>query len=427
MGTSSRDSSRTTVPVATVTAAQRGDGRALDELVAFALPLVYNIVGHALRGSLEADDLVQETMLRVVRGLPGLRDPAAFRSWMVAVAVRQVRWHRSELASAPRSRSLDETEEAVDPQADFVDLCILRLGLTGQRREVAEATRWLDPDDRELLALWWLEAAGNLDRSELAAALDLPSAHAAVRVQRMKQQLDISRAVVRALGRTPRCAELALVAEGWDGVPGPLWRKRLARHLRGCPACEGCARDLLPLNGLLAGMALLPVPAAHQPPPLAARHARHGRGAAQGPRSGRRLPRGPGRTGLARPRLRIALGASLAVAVAVAAGVVSLTGRPAAAPTAQALPMAPAPVASPNASPSPSRTRRPLPAATTPARTPAAGRRRRWPPPGPRRAPPPGVSTASAARSRPPAPPGTTPGAPTIRASRARPVSSSSR
>ncbi len=45
-----------------------------------------------------------------------------------------------------------------------MDLTILRLGLSGQRREVAEATRWLDEDDRELLALWWQEAAGELTR-----------------------------------------------------------------------------------------------------------------------------------------------------------------------------------------------------------------------------------------------------------------------
>jgi ADP-ribose pyrophosphatase YjhB (NUDIX family) len=45
----------------------------------------------ALDGHADVDDVVQDTMLRVVHGLSGLRDPAAFRSWLVAIAIRQVR------------------------------------------------------------------------------------------------------------------------------------------------------------------------------------------------------------------------------------------------------------------------------------------------------------------------------------------------
>src|SRR5450432_2617328 len=73
-----------------VIAAQAGDETALDSLLSGYLPLIYNIVGRALRGHADTDDVVQETMLRVVRGLGDLRDPAAFRSWLVAVAIQ--RW-----------------------------------------------------------------------------------------------------------------------------------------------------------------------------------------------------------------------------------------------------------------------------------------------------------------------------------------------
>src|ERR1700744_6679898 len=77
--------------VATVVAAQRGDRRALDALAAAYLPLIYNIVGRAMNGHPDVDDVVQETMFRAVRGVGELRDPAAFRSWLVAIAIRQVR------------------------------------------------------------------------------------------------------------------------------------------------------------------------------------------------------------------------------------------------------------------------------------------------------------------------------------------------
>ena len=243
----------------TVTAAQRGDQDALDELLSFSLPLVYNIIGHSLRGHADVDDVVQESMLGIVRGLPQLREPTAFRSWVAAVAIRQLRRHYAERAQAPRPDSLAYAPERPDPAADFVDVCVLRLGLSGQRREVAEATRWLDEADQELLALWWLEAAGSLKRTELANALEVTTQHAAVRVQRMRVQLDLGRVLVRSLNRTPRCTELSAAAVGWNGAPSPLWRKRLGRHVRSCADCGECARGLMPADGLLVGLGLVPV------------------------------------------------------------------------------------------------------------------------------------------------------------------------
>ena len=137
-----------------VSAAAAGDPAALERLVSDYLPLVYNIVGRALPVAADVDDVVQETMLRVVRSLPTLRDPRLFRSWLVAVAMNQVRHHVR--ADYGRPRPLDEAPEPADPGADFADLTLTELGLTGQRREVAMATSWLDDDDRELLSLWWL-------------------------------------------------------------------------------------------------------------------------------------------------------------------------------------------------------------------------------------------------------------------------------
>src|SRR6266700_1980599 len=123
--------------LATVTAARAGDPRALGALAAASLPLVYNIVGRAMNGHPDTDDVVQETMLRAVRGVGELRDPAAFRSWLVAIAIRQVRdSYRDRLARPP-------AVESDVPSPDFADITVQRLGLSGQRRETAEAARWL--------------------------------------------------------------------------------------------------------------------------------------------------------------------------------------------------------------------------------------------------------------------------------------------
>lgn len=242
---------------ATVVAAQAGDQRAVDELVAGYLPLVYNIAGRALAGHSDVDDVVQETMLRVVHGLGALRDPASFRSWLVAITMRQV---RERGRRAARAADGELAADVADPGADFVDLTLLRLELSGQRREVAEATRWVDNDDRELLSLWWLEASGELTRAELAGAMGVTTQHAAVRVQRAKATLAAGRAVVRVLRMEPRCPDLTVVVRGWDGVPAALWRKRIAQHTRACARCEVVWQEQVPAERLLAGLALVPVP-----------------------------------------------------------------------------------------------------------------------------------------------------------------------
>ena len=245
--------------VRTVRAAQRGDRQALADVASGSLPLLYNIVGRALNGHPDVDDVVQETVLRALRGISALRQASSFRSWLVAVAIRQIRdYHRSRQRVTP----LDDVPDVADPGADFAEVTILRLSLSGQRKEIAEATRWLDDDDRELLALWWLEEGGRLERADLVAALDLPGRHVAVRVQRMKRQLDVGRAVVRVLGDPAECAGLAALRADWDGRPAPLWRKRFARHIRDCAGCSARSSDLIPAERLLASLPLIPVPMA---------------------------------------------------------------------------------------------------------------------------------------------------------------------
>lgn len=258
-GSSYMSNQHTTDPIALVNAARNGDVEAQDALASAYLPLLYNIVGRALNASSDVDDVVQDTMLRALDGLNGLRTPESFRSWLVAIAMNRVRAHWQDGMVAPGP--LEEAGEVADPGADFVDLTMVRLQLSGQRLETARATRWLEPDDRSLLSLWWLECAGELTRTEVAEALELSSQSTAVRVQRMKAQLETARVVVRALDAQPPCQELRRTLTAWDGRPSALWRKRIARHARDCIRCAGMWSGLMPAEGLLAGLALVPVPA----------------------------------------------------------------------------------------------------------------------------------------------------------------------
>lgn len=335
----------------TIVAAQAGDRRALDELVAGWLPLVYNIVGRALDGHADVDDVVQETMLRAVDNLGTLRDPDSFRSWLVAIAMRQIR-------DRARRRTADQLTDA-DPAdaADFAGLTVLRLQLEGQRKEVAEAVRWLDDEDRQLLSLWWLEVAGELTRRELAAAVGISRQHAAVRVQRMKARLETARGIVRALDSS--CSGLGRVTARWSGRPDSVWRKRIARHIRDCAHCaDGPDAIVVPAERLLVGLALVPVPAG-----FTLSLAFGGKTAVAASAATASAGWSAKMLGvLTKPALAVTAGATI-----VAGGAYVVTQPPGdrippAAPTAlstarapvAAAPKAPAPVASPSSSPSPS-------------------------------------------------------------------------
>jgi RNA polymerase sigma factor (sigma-70 family) len=376
-----------------VIAAQRGDRAALETLLAQYLPLLYNIVGRALNGHADTDDVVQETMLRAVRSIGDVRDPAAFRSWLVAVAVRQVRDH----VSGRPLQLAGEAPEVADPGADFVDLTIMRLGLSGQRRETAQATRWLDGEDGELLALWWQEAAGTLDRGAVAAGLGLSPAHAAVRISRMKERLSTARLVVRALHARPPCAALAEVIAPWDDAPSPLWRKRIARHARDCRRCQAHQSGLIPAEQLLSGLPLLPAPLLALP--AAVRALLHGTGAATARHSGPARhgvrAHGPAAHGSVLHHLRVLpkavaalqpkiVVATIAATAVVAGGAVAVAHAQSARPTtvvpvaapARPVTTAPAPSPSPVPSKTPTPPRRPKPsrpAAPPPAAPPATG------------------------------------------------------
>jgi RNA polymerase sigma factor (sigma-70 family) len=241
-----------------VRAAQRGDQRARDALVRRYLPLVYNIVGRSLHGYPDIDDVVQETMLRIVSDLSARRNPEGFRAWVGAIATREVTTYLRQAAEAAQLTAA--LVRIPEPTVEFEEAAVLQLRLSGQRREVAEAGRWLDQEDRVALALWWLEAVGEMTREEVAAALETSAAYAAVRIQRMRTQLDLSRSVVAALSASP-CRQLGLTTADWDSRPSALWRKRIFRHVRGCAVCLATSQERVAAERLLVGYGLVPVPA----------------------------------------------------------------------------------------------------------------------------------------------------------------------
>ncbi|QUH05001.1 RNA polymerase sigma factor SigC [Saccharopolyspora erythraea] len=127
-------------------AAGTGDRRALEEFIRATQRDVWRFVAH-LASVEQADDLAQETYVRVLRSLPRFAGRASARTWLLSIARRvvvdQVRYARSR----PRTTAAVEWTTAAERPApgfeDIVELNMLLAGLDEQRREVLLLTQVL--------------------------------------------------------------------------------------------------------------------------------------------------------------------------------------------------------------------------------------------------------------------------------------------
>lgn len=166
---------------------QDGDAEALRELVSRWNPRLWRHACHLLGQTDGAADALQDAWLAIVRGVPRLRDPAVFRSWVYRIVSRRCAdWIRRR----QRDRGVSEPAgpdpvEASAPEADTDgdDIVALR-----------RAIRALSVDHRLVLTLHYLDG---LSVNEIARALDIAAGT-------VKSRLHHARNTLReTLERTP--------------------------------------------------------------------------------------------------------------------------------------------------------------------------------------------------------------------------------
>jgi len=97
---------------ALVERAKGGNREALGELVAGAQQLVYNLALRMVADPVDAQDLSQEILIRVITGLPGFRGESAFKTWVYRVA-------SNHLLTA-RKRGYEHHVESLDDAAEKI-------------------------------------------------------------------------------------------------------------------------------------------------------------------------------------------------------------------------------------------------------------------------------------------------------------------
>ncbi|QKV75557.1 sigma-70 family RNA polymerase sigma factor [Amycolatopsis sp. Hca4] len=98
--------------------AGRGDPVALERFLRAAQPHVWRFVA-ALDSTRTADDLTQETFLRVLSALPRFRGDSSARTWVLAIARRVVADHIRAARARPRTTGTDwqaAAENVVPPE-----------------------------------------------------------------------------------------------------------------------------------------------------------------------------------------------------------------------------------------------------------------------------------------------------------------------
>jgi RNA polymerase sigma factor (sigma-70 family) len=83
--------------------AQRGDRAAQGELLVAIQDRVYGLALRMLGDPAEAQDAVQDILLRIVRHLDRFRGEAAFTTWVYRIAVNQILTARTQRAQRPRA------------------------------------------------------------------------------------------------------------------------------------------------------------------------------------------------------------------------------------------------------------------------------------------------------------------------------------
>jgi RNA polymerase sigma-70 factor (ECF subfamily) len=141
--------------------AQVGDREALEMLLRSVLPSLRRYLS-GLAGSTDADDLLQDVMVIIIRKLGSLEDPQVFRHWAYRIASREAFRHL-------KKRRLWVGQHEADTQLD--DLPMPEIPPWSELLPQLLATPAISPASRAVLMLHFQE---DLSLSEVAAILDIP-------------------------------------------------------------------------------------------------------------------------------------------------------------------------------------------------------------------------------------------------------------
>ena len=158
---------------------RRGDRAALEELIRTWEPRLLYFIRRLVRDEAHAWDILQETWMRVVKGISSLSDPQHLAPWLYRIA-------RNTTLSHARSR--EPPHEALEdhPETLADDLSGGALLEFEDAEQVHRGLSSLSLSQREVLTLFFLE---DLSVEEVATVLDIPQGTVKSRLHYAKRAL----------------------------------------------------------------------------------------------------------------------------------------------------------------------------------------------------------------------------------------------
>ncbi len=217
---------------ALITAAQAGDRRALDELLARYEERIYRF-GLRMCGDEEsAREVLQETMIAAFRNLPGFRGQASLSTWLYQIARSFcIKERRGVRPSAVLEPELADPSPTPDAHAHARQI----------GRLLSAAISELPPDQREVLVLRDVEG---LSAEEAADVVGIAVGALKSRLHRARMALRTKLAGVVAAAPEP-CPELAQELTSY--AASEIDRAtcvEIEQHLASCPRCTAACDAL---------------------------------------------------------------------------------------------------------------------------------------------------------------------------------------
>ncbi len=221
--------------------AAQGDSQAFETIYLRYHQTLYRFCLAMTGNPQDAQDALQNTMLKVLRALPGEKRRIKLKPWLFRIA-------RNEAIEVQRRRHHDEE----------LDVERVTEGAVSDTAEVRERLRTLLGDldqlpERQRAVLLMRELSG-LEFSEIGAAHGTSEGAA-------RQALYEARLNLRALeeGRERACAEVRRELSDADGRV--IRRRRTRAHLRNCPDCRAFGDEISARRRSLSAIAPLPLAA----------------------------------------------------------------------------------------------------------------------------------------------------------------------
>jgi RNA polymerase sigma-70 factor (ECF subfamily) len=153
---------------------------ALEREIAAHRDALYARARQLCRGSIDADDLVQDVLERALRGSAGLRDPARVRAWLFTILTRSFIDRIRHQRALPQHEVLDDAGAAAPPADErpaWQRLTADQLRVAVERLPV------------ELRDTYRLHALDGRDYDDIARAQGIPKATVGTRLLRARKRL----------------------------------------------------------------------------------------------------------------------------------------------------------------------------------------------------------------------------------------------